>query len=187
VEQNALLDYAAKNWGIHACNDSEEDVKSQVLEFLSSSKVLLSSQVMSLPMDLTGLHLAAYFGLKSTTADLLKSGMAVDSKDSSGQTPLSWAAENGHEAVVKLLLAKDGVDLNSKHRSGQTPLSWAAENGREAVVKLLLAKDGVDPDSKDSSSRTPLSWATQNGHEAVVKLLLANNIDLNHKDKVSEP
>jgi ankyrin repeat protein len=30
-----------------------------------------------------------------------------------GQTPLSIAAENGPEAVMKLLLAKDGVGQNS--------------------------------------------------------------------------
>ena len=61
-----------------------------------------------------------------------------DSKDTKyGQTPLSWAAENGHEAVVKLLLARDGVDPESKDNSGRTPLSWAAEKGHEAVVKLL--------------------------------------------------
>ncbi|KAI9760034.1 MAG: hypothetical protein M1840_002750, partial [Geoglossum simile] len=62
--------------------------------------------------------------------------------DEDGRTPLSWAARNGHEAVVKLLLAIEKVDLNSKDSSyGRTPLSWAAGNGHEAVVKLLLATE----------------------------------------------
>jgi ankyrin repeat protein len=56
--------------------------------------------------------------------------------------PLWWAAENGHEAVVKLLLDKDGVDPDSKGGNGETPLWWAAANGHEAVVKLLLNKEG---------------------------------------------
>jgi ankyrin repeat protein len=61
----------------------------------------------------------------------------VDSKSKYGQTPLSWAAERGHEAVVKLLLATDKVDVNSKDSSSRTPLSWAVERGHEAVAKLL--------------------------------------------------
>ena len=52
-------------------------------------------------------------------------------------TSLLRAAENGHEAVVKLLLAREGVDPDSKDGSGQTPLSWAAEKGHEAVVRLV--------------------------------------------------
>jgi KaiC/GvpD/RAD55 family RecA-like ATPase len=38
----------------------------------------------------------------------------VDSKDNYGQTPLSWAAKNGHEAVVKLLLETGKVDVDSR-------------------------------------------------------------------------
>ena len=82
-----------------------------------------------------------------------------DSKDSKyGRRALSWAVGNGHEAVVRPLLAQDGVDPDSKDSIfGQTPLSWASENGHKAVGKLLLAQDGVDPDSKDSKiGRTPL-------------------------------
>ena len=43
----------------------------------------------------------------------------ADSKDSDGQTPLSWAAHNGHEAVVKLFRAQDDVDINSKDLNDQ--------------------------------------------------------------------
>jgi ankyrin repeat protein len=61
----------------------------------------------------------------------------VEPKDSWERTPLSWAAEKGHEAVVKLLLTTGKVDVDSKDSWGRTPLSWAAEKGHEAVVKLL--------------------------------------------------
>jgi ankyrin repeat protein len=54
-----------------------------------------------------------------------------------GQLPLSWAARNGHEAVVKLLLDKN-ADIESKDGTGQTPRSMAAGNGHKAVVKLRM-------------------------------------------------
>ena len=54
-----------------------------------------------------------------------------------GRTPLSWAAESGHEAVVKLLLATEKVDVDSKDYYRSDTAVVAAESGHEAVVKLL--------------------------------------------------
>ena len=41
-----------------------------------------------------------------------------DRPDAGGQTPLSWAAENGHDGVVKLLLGWEDVSPNRQSWSG---------------------------------------------------------------------
>jgi hypothetical protein len=196
LQLNPLYDYAARNWGHHARAATTEVVQLILGLLESEAKVTGSSQAMMasgklsgysgrVPRQMIGVHVAAYFGLREAMIALFENGYDPDVKDTDGQSPLSWAAANGREAVVKLLLAKEGVDPDSKDGwDGQTPLSWAAKNGHEAVVKLLLAKEGVDPDSKDGRyGQTPLSWAAKNGHEAVVKLLLAKEgVDPDSKD-----
>ncbi|KAH7112638.1 hypothetical protein EDB81DRAFT_623947, partial [Dactylonectria macrodidyma] len=57
---------------------------------------------------------------------------------------LTGAAENGHDAVAKLLLVSGRVDVDSRSNDGWTPLSWAAENSHDAVIKLLLGSGKVD-------------------------------------------
>ncbi|KAK1963977.1 ankyrin, partial [Colletotrichum sublineola] len=60
---------------------------------------------------------------------------------------LSWAAENGHESMVKMLL-EGGDDPNIRNGDDSTSLSWAAENGHESVVKVLL-EGGADPNIRN--------------------------------------
>ncbi|KAH8766531.1 hypothetical protein BGZ57DRAFT_492627 [Hyaloscypha finlandica] len=92
---------------------------------------------------------------------------AGDISSRKDQTPLSWAAEGGNEAVVRLLLETGQVDVdlidqtNDSH--GGTPLSRAAAGGHEVVFRLLLDTGHVDADSISKNGRTPLSWAAEGG------------------------
>jgi hypothetical protein len=90
------------------------------------------------------------------------------------QTLLIWAAEPGHEVVVRQILTRENVETNFYSRK---LLSWAAENGHEANVRLLL-ETGADIESRDGKGNTPLSWAARKGHEATVQLLLKNGADI---------
>ena len=78
----------------------------------------------------------------------MKGGADVRGRDKVGQTPLSWAAANGCEAVVKLLLESGTVEVGSRGDIGRTPLLYAAEGGHETVVKLLLETGKAD-DNED--------------------------------------
>jgi hypothetical protein len=141
LQSNPLYDYAAHNWGHHA--RSTPTSCDSVIEFLKkTAQVEASSQALiavkqylvhseysqEFPKQMTRLHLAAYFGVQETVNTLLD-GHSMDLKDSYGRTPLSWAAEKGHEAVVKLLLEKGAEPETKDTEYGQTPLSWAAKNG----------------------------------------------------------
>jgi hypothetical protein len=70
--------------------------------------------------------------------------IAADSRDKYGRTPLLWAAEDGDEEVVKLLVERKDVAADSKDKHGRMPLLKASEDEHEAVVKLLGSKYPLD-------------------------------------------
>ena len=134
------------------------------------------------PGTFTGLHLAAYAGLSWLLSKLLSSGHDFDihAHDSLGNQPLLWAARNGHESVVNILLDR-GANVAAKNNEGVTALYWAANNGHTSIL-LLLLKKGANCRPKDKIGWTPLHRATFNGHTNVVRVLLDNGADIEATD-----
>jgi hypothetical protein len=185
LQSNPLYGYAARNWGNH-CRETP-DIRCSIPAFLrSEAKLSASSQAVMVdikrgyddysqyvPRQMRGVHLTAWFGLTEMVGVLIEDGQDPNCKDSRNRTPLSYATENGHEAVVTQLLARADVEINQIDNYMRTPLLYAAENGHEAVVTQLLARADVEINPRDRCGRTPLSWVAVNGHETVVTQLLA--------------
>ena len=72
----------------------------------------------------------------------------INEGDFSGRGPLAWAARNGHEGVVKILLGREEVNPDRSDNDGLTPLSRAALNGHEEVMEILLGRGGSIPISQ---------------------------------------
>jgi ankyrin repeat protein len=192
-----FYDYAARNWGHHACAALGTDpCPDLILNFLENdTKVSASVQAMmvfarytkfsqEVPKKMTGVHLAAYFGLLNAIQGLHRRGHELEAKDTWGRTPLSWAAQKGKTEVVKWLLA-NGAAPDSKATvpflSGCTPLWFAVQNGHKGVTEVLLAAK-IDFDSAIAERQTPLARAARNGHEAVVQLLVEKGAKVDSKD-----
>lgn len=105
-----------------------------------------------------------------------------------GETPISAAAANGHDHVVRFLIAKDARLL----MTGTTPLHGAARNGHPTVARMLLQSFRADRYANedlpnvmhppyllgalDHLGEMALHQAARNSHEEVVKVMLERDI-----------
>ena len=185
TQNTSFLGYCFVYWGAHAKKELSGPGRSLALELLKvpygqiPTKLLLA-QAKHMYLDyfdtfhhFSGLHCASFLGIFEVVADLIELGCYdINGEDFLGRTPLAWAAYNGHEGVVEILLGREGVNPKKPDKFGRTPLLHAAKCGHEGVVKILLRREEVNPEEADNSGQTPLVDAARNGHEAVVKVLL---------------
>ncbi|OGM47331.1 hypothetical protein ABOM_003855 [Aspergillus bombycis] len=97
-----------------------------------------------------------------------------------GRTPLSWAAENGLENYVSILL-KRGATTEVDDQRIDTPLSLASRNGHTAIVKLLLDK-GANINAEGEHGWTPLIHAIHAADVPIIKILIDKGADINTRD-----
>jgi ankyrin repeat protein len=78
---------------------------------------------------MSGLQVAAHFGMAGATAALLDRGHNPSAKDFRGQTALHEAAREGHLEVVKILVSAM-THLEIADKSGKLPIHYAIEGAQ---------------------------------------------------------
>ncbi len=111
---------------------------------------------------------------------LKKDPSAINAKDSSGATPLHYAAKMHNKESVAILLANK-ADVNAKDNDGKTPLHYAAWGSETPVdVIQILLENGADPNA-ESHGETPFHIAVAFYRMDVVKLMLDYKADVKIK------
>lgn len=124
------------------------------------------------PCGITPLMLAAQFGHACVAKMLLRKGSDVSIVSDEGATALHFCSENGHLALVELLIgagARTMVDAPTSQ--GHTPLHAAAYGGHWEVARALMDA-GANPNSRLPDGMTPLFSAACKGHVRTIKELL---------------
>ncbi|KAL6831453.1 ankyrin repeat-containing domain protein [Trichoderma sp. SZMC 28015] len=191
--EHPFAEYAAFNWHIHIIKAGllargQPELYKLLDNFLQGNRLLvwLSLEWPNVDFeDMSPLHVAAYLGLTDYMRELLERPNAnVNVANEREETPIYWAAYNGHEEEVMLLL-QHGAEPNKYSATGLTPLHEAAMRNHAATAQILLTA-GVDPLTPRtdpqarrghyaelrSTGRTPLHYACKNGHNKVVAIYL---------------
>jgi ankyrin repeat protein len=119
----------------------------------------------------TALIIASEHNRVEVAIKLIENGAEINTGNSTGRTPLWYAAVNGCVKIVDALLAR-GASVNSCTDDESTPLVVAAEKGNCEIVKKLV------PTAKRTHRQIALYWASASGHVQVVKFLLECGLDV---------
>ena len=73
---------------------------------------------------------------------------------------MHYAAQNGNQLIVALLLENERVNINARAANGMRPIHLAAEKGNIDAIKLIIAKN---PFFETEGSSSPLALAEASG------------------------
>ncbi|CAG9984329.1 unnamed protein product [Clonostachys byssicola] len=159
-----FFDYAASNWSHHikaseAAGEDQAQINLKIRQFLDDDKRIeawLQAKWGYLTENVTQVHIAAKLGLFSYLQELLET-IPPDEPDSSGKTPIWWAAHMGHTDIVRELIKLGADPDHDESVSGLKPLHEAAKrNHAETVTALLEA--GVHPLTEQTGEDSEYAW-----------------------------
>ncbi|RQM08253.1 hypothetical protein DH86_00001454, partial [Scytalidium sp. 3C] len=139
----------------------------------------------------TNLHLACSLGHLAIVKVLLEAWNKYDSSSSNSiplneehQTPLMFAAKEGHTEIVHLLCSTTSPSIAGIPRRdvrGRDAIMYAALGGHDTCLQILLTFAPAGParllEAADVEGNTALHFASSNGHLLVLRTLLAAGAD----------
>lgn len=184
-----LLDYAAKNWYIHAskltslddhfCSKVESLLQPESHIFCAWYELEWFSRIRAYkPHSLTPLHIAAWAGMLAYAKHLIDQKACVDALDTLQRTALTWAAIKGHTNITSLLLT-NGADPDPADDHGKKPLHYAAQANHSLVVtQLLLAGvSPLTPKTKENPGRKCGNMLRTKGQSPLLLAVQSDSID----------
>ena len=102
------------------------------------------------------LVMACRNGHSKVASLLLQHGADVEQPDSSGNTPLHYAAAYGWGDCIDLLVNDAKANLNAANSWKVTPINIGMLKNHEAIVRQLLGFSDVDVNCKDEKGRNLL-------------------------------
>ncbi|CAG9950770.1 unnamed protein product [Clonostachys rosea f. rosea IK726] len=130
------------------------------------------------------IHMASFYGLSQYVSRILERGnVNVETLDEADETPMLYAAGNGHSSVIKVLLSTEQTPTALLGRMESTASPCCIKKPRKVVDLLLRA--GVHPFTRKTmqdphddcigtgtKGHTPLMYATLYGHREAARAFL---------------
>lgn len=132
------------------------------------------------------IHMAARSGSLDTVSCLLHFGADVLAVDSSGWTPVHYAAFHNYQSIVMHMCTVENkcIDLKTNDRVCSSPLLLAARNGGFDTVCCLVDL-GADITARDGSNRGIIQLAAMHHHVEILKYLVSLQPDIHVFEELS--
>lgn len=121
---------------------------------------------------------AAQKGGYTEVQEALGRGADIESRNSTGATPLLIATHHNNVAAAKALIDA-GADVNARDQIHDSPYLYAGARGYNAILQMTL-EHGASLTSTNRYGGTALIPAAERGHVETVNMLIAAGVDVNH-------